>query len=280
MRLLVATAFFVVFNIQFSQAVSLPKASLPKFTGALNFAEEGNFEGTVALSNCSGSIIRFDQSDENDLALMMTNGHCIRLMGADEVVIDQKVTRSMTVLDAKAKNLGRLRTARVVYATMKKTDLAIYELEKTYKEIRDRFNVEPLTLSASPARIGDEIRVISGYWKASLFCKADDFVFRLKEADWTFEDSLRYSPECKVYGGTSGSPVVLEGTRTVIAVNNTGNEDGKECLLNNPCEVTKDQQVSVRKGIGYGQQVYWIYSWLNENRKLDLSIQGCLLPKP
>ncbi len=186
----------------------------------------------------------------------------------------------MQLLDSKAKSQGTLKATSLVYATMTKTDLAFYELEKTYKEIKDAYNIEPLTLSTQPAHVSDEIRILSGYWKASFLCNADDFVYRLKEADWTWEDSLRYTSACKVYGGTSGSPVTLEGTRTVIAINNTTNEDGQNCTMNNPCEVTKDNEVSIKKGIGYAQATHWVYSCLNEKRKIDLSIQGCLLPKP
>jgi len=275
MRLFFATAMVVFANIQMLGAISLPA-----FSPIASNVEGADFEGTVGLSNCSGSVVRFEKSEDTDNALMMTNGHCVKLMGAGEVFSNQKSSRTMSLLNTKAESQGTLKATQLVYATMSKTDLAFYELEKTYKEIKDAYNIMPLTLANAPARIGDEIRVLSGYWKASFLCKVDDFAYRVKEDRWTWEDSIRYSPECQVYGGTSGSPVILEGTRTVIGVNNTSNESGESCTMNNPCEVTKDNEVSVRKGIGYAQEIYWVYSCLNEKRKIDLSVEGCLLPKP
>ena len=40
-------------------------------------AKAVNFAGTVALSNCSGSVVRMPDSEDNDPALVMTNGHCL-----------------------------------------------------------------------------------------------------------------------------------------------------------------------------------------------------------
>ena len=35
-----------------------------------------DFAGTVALSNCSGSLVRFAASQPTDPAMALTNGHC------------------------------------------------------------------------------------------------------------------------------------------------------------------------------------------------------------
>ncbi len=55
---------------------------------------------------------------------------------------------------------------------------------------------------------GAAISVVSGYWKKTYNCNVDGFAYRLKEGDWTWKDSVRYTAPCKVIGGTSGSPVV------------------------------------------------------------------------
>ncbi len=95
------------------------------------------------------------------------------------------------------------------------------------------------------------------------------------------KDSIRYSKKgCEVYGGTSGSPVIAKGERVVVGVNNTGNESGKLCTNNNPCEIDVNGNKKVLKGRGYAQQTYWVYSCLNEEFDIDLSKQGCNLPKP
>ena len=75
----------------------------------------------------------------------------------------------------------------------------------------------------------------------------------------------------------SGSPVILAGTRTVVGVNNTGNDSGERCTMNNPCEIDQNGNVEAHEGFSYGQQTYWIYSCLNERLELDLHKAGCLL---
>jgi V8-like Glu-specific endopeptidase len=95
-----------------------------------------------------------------------------------------------------------------------------------------------------------------------------------------FTDSIRYTDECATVGGTSGSPIIARGTRSVIAINNTANENGKSCAVNNPCEITQDGKVTVLKDKKYGQQTYNIYSCLRPDFNIDLSIAGCVLPKP
>jgi hypothetical protein len=74
--------------------------------------------------------------------------------------------------------------------------------------------------------------------------------------------------------------VLGKGSRTVVAVNNTINESGRKCEVNNPCEVDKAGNVTYQKGRGYAQQTYWIYSCRNSEGQLDLTTAGCLLPKP
>jgi hypothetical protein len=96
------------------------------------------------------------------------------------------------------------------------------------------------------------------------------------------QQSIKYTePGCLVIGGTSGSPIIETGTRTVIGVNNTGNEDGLSCRMNNPCEVDKQGNISYQKGWSYGQQTYWVYSCRNSTTgELDLNLPGCKLAQP
>ncbi|MEN0059976.1 MAG: hypothetical protein AAGB31_14140, partial [Bdellovibrio sp.] len=105
------------------------------------------------------------------------------------------------------------------------------------------------------------------------------FVPQLKEAQWTMQHSIRYSrPGCEVIGGTSGSPVIRSGSRIVVGVNNTGNESGRNCTMNNPCEIDENGKMTAHKGYTYGQQTYWVYSCLNQYNEVDLQTPGCLLP--
>ncbi|MFE5125157.1 serine protease [Streptomyces sp. NPDC056669] len=241
-----------------------------------------NFAGTVALSNCSGSVVRTPGSADTDPALVLSNGHCLEsgFPGAGEVIVDKPSTRSFTLLTASGGSAGTVRASKVAYATMTDTDISLYQLTSTYAQIQSAYGIKALPLSDSHPTQGSAINVVSGYWKKIYSCNIDGFAYRLKEGSWTWKDSVRYTSACNTIGGTSGSPVVDPASGKVVAVNNTGNEDGGRCTLNNPCEVDENGAVTVRQGINYAQETYGITKCVTTGNKIDLNLAGCALPKP
>lgn len=247
----------------------------------IQFTADYDFEGIVGLSNCSGSLVKYDDSLDSDYAMVLSNGHCVGMLDPGEVIINRTSTKRFNVLDPNSKKLGTVKSRKIMYATMTDTDLALFQLNVSYEYIMDRFNVEPLVFGRGYPKIGTPIEIISGYWKRGYSCHIELMVHRLKEANWTMRDSLRYSrPGCNIIGGTSGSPVIEAGTRTVIAVNNTINENGRRCTMNNPCEVDEDGNVTYKKGYGYAQQTSWLYNCRNSRREINLNAHGCKLPRP
>jgi V8-like Glu-specific endopeptidase len=241
-----------------------------------------NFAGTVALSNCSGSVVRFPNSADTDPALVLTNGHCLETGFPEpgEVIVDQASNRSFSLLNSSATKVATLRASKVAYSTMTDTDVTIYQLTTTYAKIKNSYGISPLTIQDTHPTAGTAITVVSGYWKRTYACNIDGFVYRLKEGDWTWKDSVRYTSACQTIGGTSGSPVVDNATGKVVAVNNTGNEDGQRCTENNPCEVDANGNVTVREGINYAEETYQIPACFGAGNKLNLNASGCVLPKP
>ncbi|HEX8870588.1 MAG TPA: serine protease [Lentzea sp.] len=240
------------------------------------------FSGTVALSNCSASLVRLPSSSDADKALVLTNGHCYELMKANQAVVNRTVqSRSVKLLNsAGTGTVATLSTNKLVYATMTGTDAAFYQLEQTYGQIQQQYGTRALELSATHPVAKTDIRVVSGYWKKIYSCQIDGFVYQLKEADWTWRDSLRYTSSCNTIGGTSGSPIIDNVSGKVVGVNNTGNESGGRCTMNNPCEVDAASTVTVRKGINYGQQTFDFVSCFGPGTKLNLSLPGCKVTKP
>ncbi|MEV5435628.1 serine protease [Streptomyces sp. NPDC052682] len=241
-----------------------------------------NFAGTVSLSNCSGSVVRMPGSQDDDPALVLTNGHCLEsgFPSPGQVIVDRASTRSFGLLNSAGTRVATLRASKIAYATMTDTDAAVYQLTRTYAQIKSSYGIDALTLQDTRPAAGTAISVVSGYWKRIYTCSVDGFVYRLKEGDWTWKDSVRYTSACNTIGGTSGSPVVDRATGKVVAVNNTGNEDGERCTVNNPCEVDASGTVTVRQGINYAQQTYLFPACFGVGNKLDLSASGCALPKP
>ncbi len=271
----------VLFTAISAQALPLPKMKRSLVELPPTFTQDFNFEGIAALSNCSGSLIRLEGSKDTDYALILTNGHCYEggFIDPGTAMVNVDSTRSFNLLDATANTAGRVRATKLVYATMTKTDISIYRLGMTYEQILTSYGVHALTLSSKHPDLATPIEVISGYWQRGYSCQVEAFINELDEEDWKWSDSIRYSrPGCEVIGGTSGSPVVAGGTRTVIGVNNTGNEDGQRCTRNNPCEIDKDGKVTYTQGYSYGQETYIIYSCIEADNSFNLAKAGCLLP--
>jgi hypothetical protein len=65
-----------------------------------------------------------------------------------------------------------------------------------------------------------------------------------------------------------------------VGINNTGNDDGARCTLNNPCEVDQNGNTTVHPGQSYGEETYWFTTCLSPSNAIDLSVRGCLLAKP
>ena len=263
-----------------SNVVTSVEQTLSGLAGAK--AKAVNFACTVALSNCSGSVVRMPDSEADDPALVMTNGHCLEsgFPGPGEVLVDKASSRTFSLLNSSGSRVATLRAAKLAYGTMTDTDVALYQLTTTYAKIKSSYNINALTLNDAHPVAGTAISIPSGYWKRIYSCNIDGFVPTLKEGDWSWKDSVRYTSACNTIGGTSGSPVVDQATNKVVAINNTGNEDGERCTVNNPCEVDANGTVTVRKGINYAQETYGIPACFGIDNKLDLSASGCTLPKP
>ncbi|MGW6921663.1 S1 family peptidase [Streptomyces sp. NPDC054950] len=241
-----------------------------------------NLAGTVALSNCSGSVVRFPNSLDTDPALVLSNGHCLSTGFPEpgEVLVNQASSRTFGLLNSAGTRVATLRASKLAYGTMTDTDVSIYQLTSTYATIKNSYGISALTVQDTHPTAGTAITVASGYWKRLYSCNIDGFVYRLKEGDWTWKDSVRYTSACQTIGGTSGSPVIDQSTGKVVAVNNTGNEDGARCTENNPCEVDASGTVTVRQGINYAQETYLIPACFTTGNQLNLSATACTLPKP
>lgn len=244
-----------------------------------------NYEGIVSLSGCSGALIRFESSKDNDKGLILSNGHCVSrdtdsgYIEPDTFVYRDPEIRSFTLLAPNGtREAGRVQSTQLLYGTMTGTDISIFELKQTYAEIKQNYKTNALVLDTQRPSVNDDIEILSGYWRRGYACHIEKFVFKVLEDAYTWTDSIRYSDEgCDTIHGTSGAPILSKVTRKVVGINNTGNDSGGRCTMNNPCEVDEQGQVFFQKGINYGQQTYQIYSCLDKDGKFDISVEGCQL---
>ena len=247
-----------------------------------NWSADYDFNGIAKLSNCSGSLFHFEGYNLDDKALILTNGHCVGfpLIPPGEIRHDESSSRRFELYNSEGMTSGNsVKAERLIYATMTDTDLAIYRLKQTYREIQDQLGIESLELAKNPAALEESIAIVSGYHHSVSECTLEAYPFQLKEGDWFFKTPLRYSKECHVIGGTSGSPVVSLESGKIVGVNNTVKENGAACTINNPCELDAKGKILSIPNRGYGQQTKNVYSCLDKNLQFDLSIKGCVLPK-
>ena len=266
-------------------ATSIGTASAAVSSAAPKVQATVTLASTIALNNCSGSLARFPTSKDSDRAMLLTNGHCYEggFLSAGQVLVNVASSRTGTLLNASGSSLGTVKADRVLYATMTGTDVTLYRLTNTFAQLRTSYGTTALTISASHPVDGRAISIPSSYWKTVYSCSVHGFVATLREGDWTWHDSIRYlypNNSCKTIGGTSGSPIIDNSTGQIVGINNTLNEQGQSCTLDNPCEVNADGSVTVVKGQNYGQETYWFNTCLTSTNTIDLTKSGCLLTKP
>ena len=281
MRMTIGLILSSFFYAATAAAFPLPNGPRALIQIPASLTRSYDFEGIVQLSNCSGSLIRLENAKDSDLGLILTNGHCYEggFLRPGEFISHRRDSRSFVLMDSQGNEAATVTAREVLYATMTKTDMTIYQLDQTYGEILAQTKVRAFTLSSQHPNLGQSIQVVSGYWQRGYSCSIEAFVHQLNEESWSFVDSIRYArPGCEVIGGTSGSPIILNGTRTVIGINNTGNESGEKCTQNNPCEIDADGSVTFHKGYSYGQETFWIYSCVDSTGTFNLATPGCVLP--
>ena len=276
----VLAAALVVAGTLFFAATSA-SASTTAATRAAAPAVAADLTATIRLSNCSASLVRFPTSRSGDRAMMLTNGHCFEggFIPSGQVITNRSSTRRGTLRNASGTAVATLTADRVLYATMTGTDVTLYRLTRTFASIQSSTGIAARTIAASHPAASDTF-VPSGFFARVFNCDIQTFVPILREDMWTWHDSIRYAPGCGTIHGTSGSPIVSVATGEVVGINNTANDNGQVCTLNNPCEVGPDGVPHATKGLKYGQETYWFDTCVSAQRTIDLNKAGCLLTKP
>ena len=245
-------------------------------------AADERFTGTARLPGCSGSLVRWASALATDPAVVITNGHCARspFLGAREVLVDQRQWKRIELLEADGGVALTVRGVHLRYASMYRTDLAVYELRETYADLAAG-GVTPLELAAEGPSRGDRIRIPSGYWGEQRACTTTGTVHRLHERAWDWWDSIRLPADdgCDIRGGYSGSPIISRSTGEVVGIANTGYVGGRRCI-DSACEENKGGVVRMVRNMNYGQQTWWLTTCLGADRRFDLTTAGCRLAVP
>jgi V8-like Glu-specific endopeptidase len=243
---------------------------------------EGRFAGTARLPGCSGSVVRWASALDDDPAVVLTNGHCVKspFLGARDVLVDVRQFKQIELLDGRGDVAMTVRGVHLRYASMYRTDLAVYELRETYADLAAG-GVTPLVLSTSGPSRGDKVRIPSGYWVEQRGCTTTGTAYRVHEREWDWWRSIRLPAldGCAIRGGYSGSPIVSRETGEVVGIANTGYVGGRRCI-DSACEENQRGVVRMVRHMNYGQQTWWLTTCVGADRRFDLSASGCKLAEP
>ncbi len=243
-------------------------------------ARDFDFRGLVHLDQCSGALVRFEKSDPQDFAMALTNAHCVGLEPG-QVIKDEATENYIYPLDQKGGSRyfqgdDALKADKILYATLGVTDIALLRLDKRYQDLSQ---YTFYTLAQEQPREQTAIDVLSSFFSEGFSCSLEHIAERLIEGEATFLKPMRYSAGCKLFPGTSGSPVLDRKTQKIIGINATGNDQGERCTPSNPCEEEADGKIVYQKSYGYALQTALIYDCLNAKGEIETSLPGCLLPK-
>ncbi|WP_315637632.1 MULTISPECIES: trypsin-like serine protease [Microbacterium] len=243
--------------------------------------------GFPAFPNCESSIVRTAASQDDDPALLLTNGHCVpNLVPTMEMpepgssIVDEKVDSRITFIDAAGFGTSEARINRLLFATMTGTDLALYRLDASYAQLEQK-GVRVLRVTGTPPKTGDKVTLMATDFLLAgpRECTIEAVVPTLSEGGWEQHDSLRMAEaeRCKSQGGYSGAALLAADGKTIVGVNNTSNHDGKKCKLDNPCEVSGSGEKKIYRERPYGQQIVELNDCVAAGSMLDLDADGCNL---
>lgn len=267
MRLSISILIVSLFSISLSNT----------YAGNVVASSESPLNGAVT-NQCSGSIVNIGRN-ENDYAVVLTNGHCVKFksLPAGIYVKDEDYVRSTIEVFNKDGVTTSVTPRKILYGTMEGSDIGLVEIGITYKELK-KLGIKIFELSKEDSLPGEELFLVSGYWKTSQSCTFTHTAKKVLEGNWVFLNAMAMNPACIIQGGWSGSPIISKISGKIVGVVNTANDGGTACTLNNPCEKNPDGSTISVTGRAYGLPTSAFWSCLS-NGNIDLTIPGCKLFK-
>lgn len=240
----------------------------------------------IPVGDCSGSVFKMPGMNENQKALVLTNGHCVGLgkfmnqfPDNGEFLINSFVSDTLFLKRDKSEVGDTIQYKKVLFATMTDADLAIIEVEKTYKEI-EKLGYKVFSLAKESPTVGMILEYDSYNRDVKSICVVEKIIEQLKEGPWTWRNVVRMKEgkECVPEHGQSGTPGIDPISKNIYAIINTTYEGGEACDFNNPCEVDiVTKQISTGKlWQAYAIPVNQLYNcYDSSNGKFNFDLETC-----
>lgn len=215
---------------------------------AINARAEGLFPH-VSVNGCSGVIVRAAGSSPVQTAILLTNAHCLdfrSLSGGPDTLPppgryfheEGRAAFLATILPTVQSVSGRLglNPAKLLFASMSGTDLAVLELKETYATLSS-WGVEAIPLAPAASVPGTPLRIEAGFYNRGFECELGENV-ALREGPYLWPRAFRLGRGCEIYPGVSGAPVLDTITGRLLGLANTHySGNGPLCSFHNPCEI-------------------------------------------
>ena len=255
-------------NATTPRPATTPVAAGPSFTGAPRppVHTTSPYPALFDLGGCSGALVRFPASQDDDPALVLTAGHCVGRTGdPDATVSDARPAQAhpVTLLNADGRALTSTTVAEVEFAgspAKGSTDLGLLRLTATFGVLDERYGAQPRTLASDGGAVGTTVRVLSGFWREETTCRQTERSgVPGPRTTVTFEAGSSEEPCADIRPGWSGSPVVRPSDDRVVAVDSVGVHVGDHHLWN------------------AGPPVAMLLSCRGKDGRISLAVPGCHL---
>lgn len=252
--------------------------------------EEGNF-GNAIVNSCSAGVIKLEAMSSSRKAIVATNGHCLRLNrtmdressylnpGETLTNIETQAFLERTLIRIHAPS-GTVEVAakRLIFATMTGTDISLFELNDSYDDLKEKYEIKPLIVSPKELAPKEAVQIQTGYYNRNFNCA---FVRKvnLREGPFHTNGALELTLECDIYPGVSGSPIVLRKSKMITGLANTHTSgEGEVCGFNNPCIILGSQVIEPNAGTSFGVSLVGLNSCYNSQiQQFDFARKSCRL---
>ena len=258
------------------------------------FSQSSDLYANVQINatGCAGVVFKMPNMTDDQKALVLTNGHCIgygsysvepypNFPDNKEVFINFNTPffETVTVYSDNLEWDELFYYQKILFATMTDTDLAIIELETTYKTLKEK-NYTVYSIAREFPRLGTIMEFYTYSYNKIDICKVDKIIPTLKEGVWTWNDSIRMkaNEECRFIPGQSGTAGIEPSSGLVYGLANTGYEGGTPCSFGNPCEIHKEIISTGERHQSYGVSVAPLYDCYDEDQAVfNFNPESCSL---
>lgn len=237
---------------------------------------------------CTAFLIKPPEcSSKNQKAIMVTNGHCTKAYGAQNVISNQPTTipkfKFGDMAGAKESEVVVANGTKILHSSMRGKDIAVIEINKTYAELEAQgipaYQMAPAVIPQEITTVGrpfDGIAASERYLRQAQ-CKMEKRVGVI-EGDWHWPFAV--AANCPAAKGASGSPMFNEKGQVVGLLNSGSMNPGPSsprCPTNSPCEITADGKYNYVPNSSYGFETGFLNScfnkcaWDGANKNCDLA---------